>query len=119
MSVPAVLLVMAGGFAGAVCRYWIGQIAARFSFSFPVGTLFVNVLGAFLLGYFLASDLPEPLMLLLGGGYLGALTTYSTLYLELIRLYQDKQRKLALAYMLATYLLGIAAAAVGLWLGAR
>lgn len=118
MSVTSILLVMAGGFAGAVSRYCMGQLAARLAPGFPAaGTFIVNIAGAFLLGFALANDVPQSLMLLLGSGYLGALTTYSTLHLECVRLYMDKRRLLAFVYMMMTYAVGVAAAAAGYSLG--
>lgn len=78
------LLVGAGGFAGAVARYWLaGFIAARTGGNFPWGILSVNVIGSFLMALLLAA-LPEKfgpsetVRLLLSVGFMGSFTTFST-----------------------------------------
>lgn len=83
------LLVMLGGAAGAVARFLVNQAASRHTVSaLPYGTLTVNVAGSLLLGLLagIGSDLPGWLGALLGTGFCGALTTYSTFSLETLRL---------------------------------
>lgn len=86
------LAIFAGGFAGAVARAEIGVALAPASPSaWPWGTFLVNVLGAALLGYGV-TRLQERLPLsaygrpFLGTGLCGALTTFSTLQLEILRM---------------------------------
>ena len=82
------LLVAVGGAAGSVARYLVGVWAAReFGPTFPVGTLVVNLLGstalAFLVGLSIPGDVAAPrLRLLLGTGFMGGFTTYSTFNYE-------------------------------------
>ncbi|MCB1188182.1 fluoride efflux transporter CrcB [bacterium] len=78
------LLVGAGGFAGALARYWLaGFIAARSGGNFPWGILAVNVIGSFLMALLLAY-LPEKfgpsetVRLLVSVGFMGSFTTFST-----------------------------------------
>ncbi len=74
----------AGGFAGAVARYWLaGFIAARSGGNFPWGILAVNVIGSFLMAWLLAAlperfGPPETVRLLLSVGFMGSFTTFST-----------------------------------------
>jgi fluoride exporter len=80
-------------------------------------TFAVNVVGAFLLGYF-ATRLQERLPLsayrrpLLGTGFCGALTTFSTMQLELLRMIDDARWALALGYALTSVAAGFAAVLV-------
>ena len=77
----------------------------------------VNILGAFLLGYF-TTRLQERLPLsayrrpLLGTGFCGALTTFSTMQVELIRMFEDGRDGVAIAYALASIVAGFAALAL-------
>ena len=77
----------------------------------PWATFAVNVAGAFLLGY-LATRLQERLPLsayrrpLLGTGFCGALTTFSTMQLELVRMIDANRYGLAAAYLLVSLALG-------------
>ena len=48
------LLVGAGGFAGAIARYWVGtMVTQRMGLRFPFGTFLINVSGCFLIGFFM------------------------------------------------------------------
>jgi CrcB protein len=78
----AVLLVAAGGFAGATLRYLVSLFAAG-----PAGTLAVNAAGSFALGALVyeavgTSALADEARTLLGTGFLSSLTTYSTFAVE-------------------------------------
>ena len=78
------LIIGAGAVLGANLRYWVtSYFAGRMGFIFPYGTLFVNLSGSFLLGFayvLLANRLVdnESYRLLIGTGFLGAYTTFST-----------------------------------------
>lgn len=118
-----VLLIAAGGAAGAVSRYLVDTaVLDRFSGAFPLGILVVNVSGAFVVGLLgavivdrglLPADLRIPLMV----GFLGAYTTFSTLMLDSWRLLEDGLPLLALANVLGSVVLGAVAVVAGLWLG--
>jgi len=106
----------AGGFLGAVVRYAVARfVSGRWPGQFPFGTLLVNLLGSFLLGWLVGSGLGanETTALLLGTGFLGAFTTFSTFKLESWTLFRQGLGKKGLLYTGVTYVLGIAAA----WLG--
>src|ERR671937_1184693 len=109
--------IFAGGAVGALGRagllQWIPPHAGRW----PWATFLVNVAGAFLLGYF-ATRLQERLPLsaykrpLLGTGLCGALTTFSTMQLELLRMLDRGELVLAAGYAAASIAAGFLAVAV-------
>ena len=88
-------MVALGGALGACLRFFLSQMAIQlFGKGFPFGTLLVNVLGSFLLG--LLYSLIEhgqlqtiPWRSLIGVGFLGALTTFSTFSVETLTLLQQ------------------------------
>lgn len=93
--VTRLLMVGAGGFAGAVARYAVGLwISERWGRGFPLGTFIINVSGSFLIG-FLMPLLTERIIenpqwrLLLVVGFLGAYTTFSTFEYETGALLKD------------------------------
>ncbi|MGH3647840.1 MAG: fluoride efflux transporter CrcB [Micromonosporaceae bacterium] len=114
------LLVMLGGAVGAPLRYLTDRaLSARFDPVFPWGTFAVNLVGSLLLGLVTgaASALPGWVSPLVGTGFAGALTTYSTFGYETVRLLQDGARGYSLANVAANVTASVAAAATGLWLG--
>ena len=88
-----VLFIGVGGFFGAIARYLLSSfLQTNLSANFPVGTLGVNILGSFLIGflalYFQAHSSPE-LKVLVITGFLGALTTFSTFSYESVMLLDE------------------------------
>jgi len=120
--VVGVLLIGAGGFAGAVARYLVdAEISQRFA-AFPWGTLVVNVSGSFLVGLLFAliteraalpAELRGPLMI----GFLGAYTTFSTLALESWRMIEDGAWLLAAVNLGGSVVIGMIAVVGGLAIG--
>jgi CrcB protein len=107
-----VLLVVLGAAVGAPTRYVVdGWLRARLGPGFPWATLLVNVAGSFLLGYLTALPAGPEAAALVGTGFCGALTTYSTFSYETLRLARTRRR--AVAYVLATVTLGVSAAVAG------
>lgn len=104
------LLVGLGGGAGAACRYLVGLALA--DARYPLPTLVVNVLGSFLFGGLIFGGAADPVLLLVGVGFCGALTTYSTFSVETVRLWEDS-RLLAVGYALGTLAVCLVAAALG------
>jgi fluoride exporter len=114
-TVVSILLVGAGGFVGAVCRYGLGGfVQARSSLStFPFGTVTVNLLGCLLIG--VAAGLVDTRQLFSPEfrtfamiGVLGGFTTYSTFGYETFALLRDADYPRALAYVGVHVVIGLA-----------
>ncbi|RUM73533.1 MAG: fluoride efflux transporter CrcB [Sulfurovum sp.] len=91
---PIVLLIIGmGGFLGAISRFLIASYVQNASGSlFPVGTLAVNVLGSFIIGFaamFFAQVVEPEYKAFVITGFLGALTTFSTFSWENVTMLQD------------------------------
>ena len=105
--------IFAGGAVGALARAGLAQAVPGGAPGWPWITFAVNVLGAFLLGYFV-TRLQERLPLsayrrpLLGTGFCGALTTFSTVQVELLRMLDVHRYGLAAGYATASVVLGYA-----------
>jgi CrcB protein len=116
-----VLWVALAGGAGAVARLVLdGLLRARRGTGYPVGTAAVNLSGSLLLGLVAGLSgavLPEPARLVLGTGFLGGYTTFSTAAVETVRLAGERRRRAALAHGLGMLLAGVGFAALGLWAG--
>jgi CrcB protein len=115
--------VALAGAVGAVARYAVDRAVQRRLYAvFPVGTLVVNVSGAFLAGVigglFLYRGLAMTPAVVIGIGFLGAYTTLSTFDLETLRLFESGSAVLGLANVVASVVGGLAAAAAGVALGA-
>ncbi|KKI91697.1 hypothetical protein WQ54_13330 [Bacillus sp. SA1-12] len=118
MTLFHLLLVGVGGFFGAIARFSMSQfINKRFSFQIPISTLFINLLGSFLLGLIVGIGISEYALLLLGTGFMGTFTTFSTLKLEGIRLHLSKRKKEFYIYNLISYCGGILLAFLGIGMG--
>jgi CrcB protein len=106
--------IFAGGFIGAVARAELGQVLPAGGAHWPWATFAANIGGAFLLGYF-ATRLQERLPLaayrrpFLGTGICGALTTFSTMQIELLRMLDGGRVGLAFGYAGASLTAGFAA----------
>ncbi|GAB4050396.1 fluoride efflux transporter CrcB [Catellatospora paridis] len=108
------LLVALGAAVGAPLRYLTDRaIQTRHPSLFPWGTLAVNVAGALVLGFVLGLPPANGLMALVGTGFCGALTTYSTFSYETVRLIQDGSRLYALVNLTASIVAGLGAAVLG------
>lgn len=114
------LLVGFGGFIGSVARYALGGLVQHVSRSvdFPYGTLAVNLVGCFIIGFL--SQLAETrglftpeTRLLVFIGILGGFTTFSTFGNETLNLFRDSQFWTALGNVAANVILGLAL----VWLG--
>jgi CrcB protein len=108
------LIVAAGGIFGSLARYLIGRrIAERVTRAFPIGTFLINISGALLLGIVTSIGLSGNMYTLIGTGFLGAFTTFSTFMYEGFNLFQDNEKLNALVYILASLILGLLAYVVG------
>lgn len=122
MSGPiTVLLIAIAGGAGAALRFVLdGAVKTRVHTKLPPGTMLINVLGAFVLGIVTALTgtlISHEAELVLGIGLLGGFTTFSTASLESVTLARGGRWGLAAVNALGMLALGLAAAALGLWVG--
>ena len=117
------LLVAAGGAAGSVLRLAVGRAAVHFLGPGTVwGTLFVNVTGSFVLGFFLAyalqrSNISADLRAMVAVGVLGGYTTFSTLSYDTVRLLESGELARAGLYIVSNLLIGLGAAYLGILSG--
>jgi CrcB protein len=106
------------GGAGAVARFVVdGALAGRFDRDLPVGTLAVNVSGAFVLGLVAGVALTGDALLLVGTATLGSYTTFSTWMLETHRLVADGEPAPAAGNIVLSLAAGLVAVALGRALG--
>lgn len=116
MNLPLVGWVAVGGAIGAVSRYGVTLVFARwFGAGFPWGTLVVNGVGSFVLGVLVEAALSDPRIspgakALIGTGFCGGLTTFSTFSVETLRM----PPALALPNVAANLGLSLATAWIGI-----
>lgn len=118
------LFVALGGALGALTRYTVTLVAASFlGSSFPYGTLVVNGAGSFLIGLlacFFTQCFPSPLAsAFLVTGFLGGLTTFSSMMNEIMQFFLAGQLLEGCAYLLSQLLIGLLAVFAGYFLMSR
>ncbi|HSF98411.1 MAG TPA: CrcB family protein [Ornithinibacter sp.] len=114
MTVVDALLVAVGAALGAPARYLTNHwVRERLGGTPAAGTLLVNVVGSFVLGLLVGAGATGAPMALIGIGFCGALTTFSTLALEVWDAMDDDRRTQAVANVVLSLALGVGAA----WLG--
>ncbi|WP_318503524.1 fluoride efflux transporter CrcB [Bacillus sp. T3] len=111
------IFVMLGGFFGAICRFALGEWLNADN-GFPIGTLIINILGCFFLGWFLTfgsikKKVNPELTLLIGTGFTGAFTTFSTFSVETLRLLQKDFIFQAVIYVLLSIFVGLGMSYIG------
>lgn len=111
------LLVVIGAAVGALGRFGAETLMQRDGEGFPWGTFAVNVVGSLILGLTLAAEreqlVSSNVLLLVGTGFCGALTTFSGFAYRIEAEVRRRQWRLAAAYALGSLVVGIGAAAVG------
>jgi fluoride exporter len=106
--------IFAGGALGALIRAALNTLVVRDSGHWPWSTFTVNIVGAFLVGYF-TTRLLERLPLssyrrpLLGTGFCGGLTTFSTIQVETLKMIEDGHWGLAAGYTIVNIVVGLLA----------
>ena len=124
----SLIVVGIGGFFGAIARYllslWTDNLLMPRWGAFPYGTLLVNVIGSFGLALFGAwfsgrAGMSPQLRLLVGAGFFGAFTTFSTFANESVALWQGGATALLLLNLLLTNASCLLGAFAGLFLGQR
>ena len=117
-----VIIVGFGGFFGSVFRYLIYLLSNNLiGYSFPFGTILVNIIGCFLIGltYQIFSDmisLSDNLKLFMTIGFLGGFTTFSAFSLDVFLLYQSNSKLVAIIYIFITLVLSLLAMLGGMWI---
>lgn len=115
-----VLLLAAAGGVGAACRLLVdGLVRASTRGHFPWGTTVVNVTGSFALGLLVGMAPGDNVRLVLGTGFLGGYTTFSTASFEVAERLMDHRKATGLATAVVMLVSCVAAAALGWWLGHR
>jgi fluoride exporter len=113
------IAVAAIGGVGSVARFRLDEaVQLRTSGDFPLGTFVVNVSGSFVLGVLTGAGVGGDWLLVLGTGFLGSFTTFSTWMLETERLGEEGERRLALLNLGLSLAAGLAVAALGWAIGA-
>ncbi|UNL86778.1 fluoride efflux transporter CrcB [Priestia koreensis] len=109
-----------GGFLGAICRFLLsGWFNKKSHIGFPYGTLFVNLLGSFLLGLITGMGVSSGTYSFFGIGFMGAFTTFSTFKLENIQLHDQKKATVSYWYLGSSYIGGLLLAFIGMWIGMK
>ena len=112
------LLVMVGAAVGAPARWILDRsIQTRHPSLFPWGTFTINMLGSLLLGVVVGAAASAPLVALLGTGFCGGFTTFSTFSFEAVRMTEQGRGRRAFLYVVASLLVGLLAATLGWYLG--
>ena len=115
----AYLIVFFGAGIGGSLRHGVNVISARmWGVQYPIGTLFVNIAGSFIMGVFAAyfafrGESEQQLKLFLTTGILGGFTTFSAFSLDTALLYERGEPVNALIYTLLSVVLSV----LGLFLG--
>jgi CrcB protein len=114
----SVVLVVLGAVVGAPARYLTDlAVQSRHDSVLPWGTFVVNVVGSFVLGLVAAAvvhhDAPSWVMTLVGTGFCGALTTFSTFGFETVRLVEEGSWAAAGVNVVGSLLAGLGACAAG------
>jgi CrcB protein len=120
--VRALLAVLVGGAIGTGARLLVDVVLPHGGTTFPVGTLLVNLVGSFVLAFLVTRVwpvVPEWLRAGLGPGLLGSFTTFSALAVSAVELTTVGAAPVAIAYLAVSLVGGLAAAALGIRLGAR
>jgi fluoride exporter len=120
-------LVFVGGSVGCLLRYWVGKWfnSQPWGQVFPFGTLFINVSGSLILGaaaVIILERMPpeyQDWYLLLGTGFCGGYTTFSTFEWETFRLVRDGSWWFALANVGGSVLIGFVGVLLGVLLASR
>lgn len=104
------------GALGTVCRYEISKIITYQEF--PVATLFVNTLGSLLLGFLFAkyATNQQQLFVILGIGFCGGFTTFSTFSLDLLKMLQAQEFLNFAIYLILSIVLGLIGVFAGYYL---
>ena len=114
--------VALGGSVGCCARYGVSQwVQLYYTRSFPLATLIINVVGSLTMGFLFVVTLERAsvnpaLRMAILTGVLGGFTTFSTFAMETLLLLEDGETTYAVTYVLASVVLGLGAAFLGVYL---
>lgn len=116
MTFADLAIIGLGGGIGTLIRY---SLALKWNATgfLPIGTLFVNWSGSFLIGFKAMLNLNSLWTYFIISGIAGGMTTFSTLNKELVILWKDGKRKIFFFYLIGTYSIGIFFAYLGIVAG--
>jgi len=125
MQAIDVMWVGVGGGLGSLLRWQLGRLISNWtSMRFKLGTFVINVTGAFIIAYLSTAYLIEwqdryhnLMAALILTGFLGGYTTFSSMQLDAVQMSEDGRPGLAIFYLVSSIVVGLVAAAVGVWLG--
>lgn len=115
------LLIAFGGAFGSVARVWVSSVsAARWGFAFPYGTFIVNLVACFVIGLSITylgkrAGLNTGWRYLVGIGFIGAFSTFSTFEWETFSMIRAAAIGLAVLYAGGSFMLGL----ISVWSGSR
>ena len=115
-----ILLIGIGGFIGAIARFYVTKFGnSMLGEKIPFGTVLVNILGSFILGLVVTLSvekmvISEDMKLMMGTGFLGAFTTFSTFSVETVYLLEARSYAPAFTYMALNIFVGITFAFLGI-----
>jgi fluoride exporter len=119
------LAISLGAIPGALSRYYLTLLFSRWlGTNFPFGIFFINISGAFIMGFFVTLTLKRAIMspdlrLFVAIGFLGSYTTFSTYALDTSTLAKTGDRILALLYWLGSAVLGVICLEIGSFLARK
>lgn len=120
MTPASILAVAIGGALGSLARFFAGMTARALAPDWPWGTLFVNVVGSFAIGFLFAWFVARPtadwVRFGLVTGVLGGFTTFSAFSIETLELLRGGGLGAAGLYVGVTLAAGLAACGAGVWL---
>ena len=113
------LMIALGGSAGALSRYFVSAFINNLSSaSFPIGTLFLNITGSFVIGFlfqlYQSVLVSDEVKMFLTVGFLGSYTTFSTYSLETLNLLLSHEYKSAVINVLVSNILAVAMSLLGM-----
>ncbi|RTR28744.1 fluoride efflux transporter CrcB [Robertmurraya yapensis] len=112
------LYVGLGGAVGSVLRYGVGLASLQlFGTGFPFGTILINIIGAFILGWLTAKVIHPHVRAAIGTGLIGSFTTFSTLSVDVVNLIHGGKLLLAATYIFVSLFGGLLFAAFGFRIG--
>ena len=115
----SLIAVLIGGAIGTAVRLLLDDLIVHHDDTFPWDTLFINIVGSFVLAVFVARlwpVVPDWVRAGLGPGLVGGFTTFSAVMASMVTLAAAGEIGLALVYIVASLVFGFGAAALGFWI---